>query len=147
MCSTGRSTGPGAGRGRGRAPPRAPPVTVPNEDFNFEEMMKKFNKQAITQVSPFCQFPMLHGNYTIHCQAIQGCLGTLQASLDRNSMLCKGSTYTPNCQVFQGCLGVLQASLYRNLILCKQGHAAASRPASAPVCVIVAQNMDTPKKS
>ncbi|KAL3134648.1 hypothetical protein ABBQ32_007657 [Trebouxia sp. C0010 RCD-2024] len=37
---------PGGGRGRGRAPPRAPPVTVPNEDFDFEEMMKKFNKQS-----------------------------------------------------------------------------------------------------
>ena len=51
-CSyaSGRGSGPGAGRGRGRAPPRAPPVTVPNEDFDFQEMMKKFNKQAITQV-------------------------------------------------------------------------------------------------
>ncbi|KAL0045832.1 hypothetical protein WJX82_006102 [Trebouxia sp. C0006] len=38
--------GAGGGRGRGRAPPRAPPVSVPNEDFDFEEMMKKFNKQA-----------------------------------------------------------------------------------------------------
>lgn len=41
---------PGGGRGRGRAPPRAPPVTVPNEDFDFEEMMKKFNKQALLKV-------------------------------------------------------------------------------------------------
>ena len=41
---------PSGGRGRGRAPPRAPPVSVPNEDFNFEEMMKKFNKQALLQV-------------------------------------------------------------------------------------------------
>ncbi len=40
----------GGGRGRGRAPPRAPPVTVPNEDFDFEEMMKKFNKQAALKV-------------------------------------------------------------------------------------------------
>lgn len=42
----GGAPGAGGGRGRGRAPPRAPPVTVPNEDFDFEEMMKKFNKQA-----------------------------------------------------------------------------------------------------
>ncbi|KAA6424691.1 MAG: hypothetical protein FRX49_05358 [Trebouxia sp. A1-2] len=42
----GGASGAGGGRGRGRAPPRAPPVTVPNEDFDFEEMMKKFNKQA-----------------------------------------------------------------------------------------------------
>lgn len=42
---------PGGGRGRGRAPPRAPPVTVPNEDFDFEEMMKKFNKQSQLKVS------------------------------------------------------------------------------------------------
>lgn len=41
---------PGGGRGRGRAPPRAPPVSVPNEDFDFEEMMKKFNKQALLKV-------------------------------------------------------------------------------------------------
>ena len=42
--------GAGGGRGRGRAPPRAPPVSVPNEDFDFEEMMKKFNKQAALKV-------------------------------------------------------------------------------------------------
>ena len=42
--------GAGGGRGRGRALPRAPPVTVPNEDFDFEEMMKKFNKQAAVKV-------------------------------------------------------------------------------------------------
>ena len=46
----GGAPGAGAGRGRGRAPPRAPPVTVPNEDFDFEEMMKKFNKQAAVKV-------------------------------------------------------------------------------------------------
>lgn len=47
----GGSQGPGGGgRGRGRAPPRAPPVQVPNEDFDFAAMMKKFNKQSITQV-------------------------------------------------------------------------------------------------
>ncbi|DBA73512.1 hypothetical protein WJX77_003980 [Trebouxia sp. C0004] len=45
----GGASGAGGGRGRGRAPPRAPPVTVPNEDFDFEEMMKKFNKQAALQ--------------------------------------------------------------------------------------------------
>lgn len=41
---------PGGGRGRGRAPPRAPPVSVPSEDFDFEEMMKKFNKQSLLKV-------------------------------------------------------------------------------------------------
>lgn len=46
----GGASGAGGGRGRGRAPPRAPPVTVPNEDFDFEEMMKKFNKQAALKV-------------------------------------------------------------------------------------------------
>ena len=46
----GGAPGAGGGRGRGRAPPRAPPVTVPNEDFDFEEMMKKFNKQAALKV-------------------------------------------------------------------------------------------------
>jgi hypothetical protein len=46
----GGAPGAGGGRGRGRAPPRAPPVSVPNEDFDFEEMMKKFNKQAALKV-------------------------------------------------------------------------------------------------
>lgn len=52
--SRGGAGPPGGGRGRGRAPPRAPPVSVPNEDFDFEEMMKKFNKQSQLKVSMQC---------------------------------------------------------------------------------------------
>ena len=58
---------PGGGRGRGRAPPRAPPVSVPNEDFNFEEMMKKFNKQALLKVG-------MHVHVNVHHQIVGLCV-------------------------------------------------------------------------
>jgi len=47
--------GRGPGRGHGEPPvPRAPPVPVPAEDFNFEEGIQKFNKEARFCLSSAC---------------------------------------------------------------------------------------------
>ena len=44
---------PGREHQRPNGPPRAPPVPVPNEDFNFEEALSRFDKDKLKQVPPF----------------------------------------------------------------------------------------------
>lgn len=64
----------GAARGRGGqvgAPPGiprpapVPPVEVPKEEFNFEEALKRFNKEELLKVgvAPCCPSIVCHSNY------------------------------------------------------------------------------------